>query len=316
MKYSIVVPVFQNQDSILRLLSNLSSISEKYENDLEVVFVIDGSTDKSQEFLIEGCKIQKFESQIITHSKNFGSFAAITTGLKHVNSEYISTYSADCQEPTSLIEDFFKILEEDKVDVVFGQRLERSDNVLSKLFSNLFWSIYRTTIDLSMPKGGVDIFGCNKAFKGELIKLEESRSSLIALAFWLGFERKIVKYNRLRREEGKSAWSLKKKFNYFLDSLFSFTDLPIRVLLTLGAIGVIFSLLLGSAVLVLRIYRDTEVPGYSPTILLILFFGALNLFGMGLVGSYAWRAYENSKGRPNAVVSRMQKVNEKRKYEF
>jgi hypothetical protein len=178
------------------------------------------------------------------------------------------------------------------------------------LFSNLFWSIYRTTIDSSMPKGGVDIFGCNKAFRSELIKLEESRSSLIALAFWLGFERRIVKYNRLPREEGKSAWSLKKKFNYFLDSLFSFTDLPIRVLLTIGGIGVMFSLILGSVVLVLRIYGDIEVPGYSPTILLILFFGALNVFGIGLVGSYAWRAYENSKRRPNAVVSRIQKVNE------
>jgi len=309
-KYAIVVPVFQNQDSIPRLLLNLSSLSEKYENDLEVVFVIDGSTDKSQEILIDSCKVQKFKSQIINHSKNFGSFAAITTGLKHVNSEYTSTYSADCQEPISLIEDFFKILVEDKADVVFGQRIERSDDFLSKLFSNLFWNIYRTTIDSSMPKGGVDIFGCNKAFRNELIKLEESRSSLIALAFWLGFERRIVKYNRLAREEGKSAWSLKKKSNYFLDSLFSFTDLPIRVLLTLGAIGIVFSLVLGSVVLVLRIYGDIEVPGYSPTILLILFFGALNVFGIGLVGSYAWRAYENSKRRPNAVVSRIQKVNE------
>ncbi len=310
MKYAIVVPVFRNQDSISKLISNLSLISEKVKNDLEVVFVIDGSTDKSQELLIESCTNQKFKSQIINHSKNFGSFAAITTGLKNVNSEYTCTYSADCQEPTSLIEEFFKILVEDKVDVVFGERIERRDNVLSKLFSNLFWGIYRTTIDSSMPKGGVDIFGCNTAFRSELIKLEESRSSLIALAFWLGFERRIVKYNRLAREEGKSAWTLKKKFNYFLDSLFSFTDLPIRVLLTLGGIGVIFSLILGSVVLVLRIYGDIEIPGYSPTILLILFFGALNLFGMGLVGSYAWRAYENSKGRPNAVVSRIQKVNE------
>ena len=310
MKYAIVVPVFQNQDSIPKLLSNLSSLSEKYNNDLEVVFVIDGSSDKSQEFLDEGCKTQKFKVQIINHSKNFGSFAAITTGLKNVNSEYTSTYSADCQEPTSLIEDFFKVLEKEKVDIVFGQRIERRDNFFSKFFSNLFWSIYRTTIDSSMPKGGVDIFACNKAFRSELIKLEESRSSLVALAFWLGFERRIVKYNRLAREEGKSAWTLKKKFNYFLDSLFSFTDLPIRVLLTVGAIGVIFSLVLGSIVLVLRIYGDIDLPGYSPTILLILFFGALNVFGIGLVGSYAWRAFENSKRRPNAVVSRIQKVNE------
>ena len=310
MKYSIIVPVYQNQDSIPKLMSNLSSLSEKLNNDLEVIFVIDGSTDKSQELITTGCKDKKFKAQIINHSKNFGSFAAINTGLKHDNAEYSSTYSADCQEPISLIEDFFEVLENNSVDVVFGQREERIDSVLTRIFSNLFWSIYRVTIDSDMPKGGVDIFGCNKAFRNELIKLEESRSSLIALAFWLGFERRTVKYTRLAREGGKSTWTFRKKLNYFLDSLFSFTDFPIKLLLTGGAIGVFFSIILGSVVLILKVYGDIKVPGYSPTILLILFFGALNVFGIGLVGSYAWRAYENSKRRPNAVVSKIYKVAE------
>ena len=308
MKYSIIVPVYQNEDSIPKLLINLSTLSEKLNHDLEVIFVIDGSMDKSQDLLVIGCQDMKFKSKIIIHSKNFGSFAAITTGLKYDNSEYSSTYSADCQEPTSLIENFYEILEKDKVDVVFGQRLERQDNILSKIFSNLFWKIYRATIDSDMPKGGVDIFGCNRAFRNELVKLEESRSSLIALAFWLGFERRTVKYSRLAREAGKSTWTFRKKLNYFLDSLFSFTDLPIRVLLGGGAIGVILSLVLGSVILILSLYGDIKVPGYSPTVLLILFFGALNIFGIGLVGSYAWRAYENSKKRPNAVVSKVLRV--------
>jgi glycosyltransferase involved in cell wall biosynthesis len=307
-KYSIIVPVYQNEDSIPKLLINLSALSEKLNHDLEVIFVIDGSMDKSQDLLVIGCQDMKFKSQIIIHSKNFGSFAAITTGLKYDNSEYSSTYSADCQEPTSLIENFYEILEKVKVDVVFGQRLERQDNILSKIFSNLFWKIYRATIDSDMPKGGVDIFGCNRAFRNELVKLEESRSSLIALAFWLGFERRTVKYSRLAREAGKSTWTFRKKLNYFLDSLFSFTDLPIRVLLSGGAIGVILSLVLGSVILILSLYGDIKVPGYSPTVLLILFFGALNIFGIGLVGSYAWRAYENSKKRPNAVVSKVLRV--------
>lgn len=308
MKYSIIVPVYQNEDSIPKLLINLSALSEKLNHDLEVIFVIDGSMDKSQDLLVIGCQDMKFKSQIIIHSKNFGSFAAITTGLKYDNSEYSSTYSADCQEPTSLIENFYEILEKDKVDVVFGQRLERQDNILSKIYSNLFWKIYRATIDSDMPRGGVDIFGCNRAFRNELVKLEESRSSLIALAFWLGFERRTVKYSRLAREAGKSTWTFRKKLNYFLDSLFSFTDLPIRVLLGGGAIGVILSLVLGSVILILSLYGDIKVPGYSPTVLLILFFGALNIFGIGLVGSYAWRAYENSKKRPNAVVSKVLRV--------
>jgi hypothetical protein len=154
-----------------------------------------------------------------------------------------------------------------------------------------------------MPKGGVDVFGCNRQFRDQLLQLEESRSSLIGLIFWLGFRRKLVGYERQLRQEGKSAWTLSKKVDYMMDSIFAFTDYPIRILIRIGAIGSMLSALFGIIILIARLSGAIEVPGYAATMIAVLFLGALNLFALGMVGTYAWRGYENTKQRPLAVVA-------------
>lgn len=154
-----------------------------------------------------------------------------------------------------------------------------------------------------MPSGGVDVFGCNLQFRNQLLTLEESRSSLIALIFWLGFRRELVSYDRLIREEGKSSWTLRKKIDYMLDSVYAFSDAPISLLIRFGVIGCVISLLLMLITFFGYFWGNIRVPGYTPTVLLVLFFGALNMVGLGIVGTYAWRAYENTKFRPLAIVT-------------
>ena len=188
------------------------------------------------------------------------------------------------------------------LDVVVGARETRSDPLLDRIPAKIFWRVYRKFVFPEMPIGGIDVFGCNQAFRDQLLRLEESHSSLIAQIFWMGFRRKTVTYHRIARRHGKSGWSFRKKVNYLLDSIFSFTDLPIRILMIYGAIGTLFTLVLGAITLVVRTAGWIEVPGYATTILTVLFFGVLNIFGIGLVGSYAWRAYENTKRRPLAIV--------------
>jgi hypothetical protein len=197
----------------------------------------------------------------------------------------------------------FRALEADECDVVLGVRLSRADPWSSRFASSLFWWMYRSLVVKDMPRGGVDVFGCNDTFRLQLLRLEESRSSLVALIFWLGFRRKLIEYHRLPRQEGASAWTLKRKLGYLSDSVFAFTDLPIKLLLSIGIVAVGTSLFLGLAILVARLSGWIAVPGYAATMLAVLFFGALNILGLGLVGAYVWRAYENSKQRPLAVVA-------------
>src|SRR5690606_37822809 len=108
------------------------------------------------------------------------------------------------------------------------------------------------------------------------------------------------------REHGKSAWTFRKKFDYLMDSVFAFTDLPIRLLLRVGVTGAVLSFLFGIGVGLARLAGMVMVPGYAATIIVITFLGSLNLLGLGIVGSYAWRAYENSKQRPLALPLRIE----------
>lgn len=302
-KYSVIIPVYKNQDSLPRLVQALDNMSIALDKQLEAVFVVDGSPDQSFAYIKSALDNLGFPAQLIAHSRNFGSFAAIRTGLQAANGQFFGVMAADLQEPPELLVAFFQSLDQDQCDVTIGTRSSRNDPWSSRIASDLFWGLYRRWVMPEMPKGGVDVFGCNRVFRDQLLKLEESRSSLIALIFWLGFRRKLVAYDRQERQEGKSAWTLRKKIDYMLDSIFAFTDYPIKWLTSVGLAGIVLSIVLAALILVSHLVGTIPVPGYAATMVAILFFGAINLFGLGLVGTYAWRAYENSKNRPLAVIS-------------
>jgi len=299
--YSLIVPVYRNAGSIPDLVRTLQETNRTLHGRLEVVFVVDGSPDESYALLAQELPRASFASKLILLSRNYGSFAAIRVGLGAARGPYFATMAADLQEPPELVLEFFRSLEQDEADVVIGTRLRRRDSFGNRIASGLFWWAYRRFVVPEMPRGGVDVFGCNLTFRDQLLRLEESRSSLIAQLFWLGFRRKLVSYDRLERRHGASAWTLGKRMNYMTDSVFAFTDLPIRLLFAVGGGGVVISLLLGLVTAVARLTGWIAVPGYATTVLVVLFFGALNAFGLGLVGSYAWRAYENTKRRPSAI---------------
>lgn len=303
MKFSLIVPVYKNEDSIERLLDVLEIMSKNMNGELEVVFVVDGSPDRSYEILREALNLLNFPAQLLVHSRNFGSFPAIRTGLSAARGAYFGVMAADLQEPPELFSSMFELLVSNECDVVIGTRTSRDDKFSSRVASNIFWWAYRKFVVTDMPKGGIDVFGCNKRFRDELLRLEESRSSLIALIFWLGFRRNIVSYKRVARQEGKSAWTTRKKIDYMTDSVFAFTDLPIRMLIRIGAVGTATAIAIGLSVIAAHFMGAIQVPGYVPTVLLVLAMGGVNLFGLGLVGSYAWRGYENSKQRPLAVIA-------------
>lgn len=299
---SLIIPVYRNEDSIPGLLLALSILCKTLDNALEVVFVVDGSPDQSHALLHQELPHMPFQSQLIALSRNFGSFAAIYAGLRAANGSNHAVMAADLQEPPELIGEFFRRLDNNMADVVVGTRDARKDPLLSRFGANSFWWLYRKLINPQIPTGGVDVFGCNRKFRDQLMQLDESHSSLIGLLFWLGFRRDEVSYQRRVRQHGKSAWTLRRKLKYMLDSVFAFSDLPIRLLLVCGILGLCSSALFGILILTMRLVGDFAVPGYAATMIAILFFGGLNALGLGIVGAYIWRAFANTQRRPLAVV--------------
>ena len=308
---SIIIPVYRNEESIPDLIAALSIVAHRAKLDFdcstEVVVVVDGSPDGSFSVLSKALSVSPFASQLLSHSRNFGSFAAIRSGLQAATGNYFGVVAADLQEPPELILKFLEKLSTEQFDVVVGCRENRQDPFLSRVTSNLFWKLYRRFVIPEIPKNGVDVFACNQVFREHLISLEENNTSLIGLIYWLGFKRSEVAYERRFRPYGKSAWTLNKKINYLLDSVFSFSDLPIKLLSLFGLFGVIISLVLGVGILSAKLFGNIAVPGYAATVLTVIFFGALNSLGLGIVGMYAWRAFENTKNRPLAITMSAQK---------
>ena len=301
--YSVVIPVYKNAGSIARLLEALADLNASLRGQLEAVFVVDGSPDQSYALLHAALDTLAYPAQLLAHSRNFGSFAAIRSGLAAARGDYFGVMAADLQEPPELLPALFAALAADQCDVAVGTRNRRADPLFARAASALVWGLFRRLVVPEMPEGGVDIFACNRQFRDQLLRLEESRSSLVVLMFWLGFRRSLHGYERRLRLEGKSAWTFGKKLDYMMDCVFSFTDLPIRLLIRAGLAGSLLSVALGLVVLAARLGGQIGVPGYATTLISVLLLGGLNLLGLGLVGTYAWRGYENSKGRPLAVVA-------------
>jgi glycosyltransferase involved in cell wall biosynthesis len=300
--YSLVIPVYKNEASLPDLLKALEELSTDLDGRLEVVFVVDGSPDRSMELLANALPDCSFRSQLALLSRNFGSFAAIRAGLAEASGPYFAVMAADLQEPPELVAQFFRALESEPVDVTIGTRSERDDPVLARWPAQLFWALYRRFVQPEMPPGGVDVFGCNLAVRDRLLTLVESNSSLVGLLFWLGYRRKMIPYQRRARAHGESAWTFRGKLQYLSDSVFAFSDLPIRVLIGVGGLGLFVSAALGALVIAARMLGFIEVPGYAAIIITVVFFAALNTFGLGVIGSYVWRAFENTKQRPEAIV--------------
>ncbi len=300
---SLVIPVYKNSSNIEALIGALRTLPDRLaDKALEVVFVVDGSPDDSYAQLRDRLPNESFRSQLVSLSRNFGAFAAIRAGLAAARGSHFAVMAADLQEPIDLVVDFDRALVADQADIVVGQRTGREDPLSSRIAATFFWGTYRRIVQTGIPAGGVDVFGCNRKVRQQLLELRESNSSLVGLLFWVGFRRLFVPYQRRAREHGKSAWSLAKKLRYLSDSVFAFTDLPVRLLMIAGFLGLVTSITLGSVVLGAKLFSSIPVPGYAATATLITFFGGLNCFGLGVLGSYLWRTFENSKGRPNYIV--------------
>ncbi len=301
-RYSVVVPVYRNEPTLAALVDLLGGLAGELPGPLECVFVVDGSPDGSLVLLRRLlAEERRFSSQLISLSRNFGSFSAIRAGLAAAEGEFVAMMAADLQEPVSLVRDFFATLETGEHDIAVGVRASRGDPVATKLAARTFWWLFRRLVEPAIPRGGVDVFGCTRQVASQLLRLDESHTSLVGLLYWLGFRRLEVPYDRQPRPVGRSAWGFRRKARYLLDSIFSFTDLPITAIILVGVLGVVVSTASAIAVLVAWAAGKINVAGYTPLMLALFVMSSMILIALGLVGSYVWRTYENSKGRPGAI---------------
>jgi hypothetical protein len=303
--YEFVVPLYKANDLIPQLIQYIENLIRKLPCPASITFVIDGEIDSTTKFLHESLKTVTFQWKTITLSRNFGVGPALMAGFEHSTACIVTAFGADLQEPSSIFEDFLKILSDPAKHIALGVRKTRDDPFFMKKASEVYWRMFTSFISPDLPKGGFDVCALSSEARKSLCAMDEKNTNITAQIDWLGFSREFVFFDRQRRIKGKSSWKLSKKMKLFFDSFYGFTDLPIYFLLIVSTIGIVLQSIFGLVVLLSWVLGYVEVPGYASIVFLQIFSTNLILFVISLASGYTIRTFENSKLRPKYVIQSM-----------
>lgn len=299
-RLSIVIPVYYNELNLRDLYEDLKIKVLNNVPSYELVFVDDGSKDNSYSILQEigerdaNCKIIKL-------SRNFGSHAAILAGLTNCTGDCAMVKAADLQEPSEMILEMYKSWEAGN-NVVLAVREDREESVFQKWFSNTYYKIMKKAALPNMPEGGFDCFLVDKKVINVLVSMDEKNTSLMMQVLWCGFKTDIVKYTRLKREKGESKWTLSKKIKLVVDSLLSFSYLPIRMISMLGLIFSVVSLCALIYLIIAKFAGFIQVSGWTTLMVVILMTNGIIMTMLGIIGEYLWRSFDASRNRPVYII--------------
>lgn len=305
-KISIIVPVYYNQDNLLPLYADLKEkVLSKINIEYELIFVDDGSKDKSYEVMKNLAKLDE-NIKIIRLSRNFGEHSALLAGLSQCTGDCAVRKAADLQEPSEVILDMMKKYEEGN-KVVLAVRADREEPITQKAFSNLYAFLMRKLALHNMPKGGFDTFLIDRQIIDLLVKMQEKNTSLMSQILWAGFETATVPYIRKKREIGKSRWTLSKKIKLVYDSLLSFSYFPIKMITSVGFLSFLISLILLVVIIGKKFAGIIDVEGYTSIIMIMLMGFGIIMLSIGVLGEYLWRTYDAARSRPPYIIEKVEK---------
>lgn len=312
-KISIVIPVYFNSDTLMLLYEDMKAkILEKL-GEYEIVFVDDGSEDNSWEVMNQ---IKSLDPNVacIRLSRNFGEHAALLAGLSQCTGDCAVTKQADLQEDSSIILEMYESWKKGN-KVVLAVRSSRDENAVKKFFANMYYAVVRKFINKNMPKGGCDCYLLDRQVIEVLEMLDEKNSSLTLQVLWVGFQSDCIYFHRKDREVGVSRWTLSKKIKLAMDSMMSFSYVPIRFMSFLGIAFDVLSLIILLEVLVEKFTVGTPIIGWASLMCVVLFSSGLVLLMLSILGEYVWRALDASRNRPPYIidtVNKSDKDNEKK----
>lgn len=293
---SVVIPLFNENVLVNRLLEEVFLHLKKITDSFEVVCVDDGSTDSTLQKLLNFKGTNK-QLKIVSLSRNFGLQAALTAGLEHVGGDFIIMMDGDFQDPPEMIPDLYQRIKEKKVDIVTAVRENRNERFTKKLYINIFHKIFSSITEQKQIANAGNFCIMNKKAHAAILKFAERNRYLPGIRSFIGFKQDIILFERPDRLEGKAKMSRKKLFALAADAIYSFSKWPIKVCLYLGLIGVV--VFLGAIIYtIVSKYVGFAPTGWSSTFLAISFFGSVQLTFLGIIGEYVFRIFKEVQNRP------------------
>ena len=298
---SLVIPIYNEEEVLPQLDERLEQMLDKLGVDSEVVFVDDGSKDRSLE-LLRAMVAREPRYRAVSFSRNFGHQRAITSGMDASRGKAIVVMDADLQDPPEVIVEMLAKWREG-YDVVYGRRRSRTGESWFKLVTaKIFYRLFAAMIPIEVPLDTGDFRLMSRRVVVALRELRETHRFVRGLVAWIGFKQTAVEYDRAARFAGETKYPLRKMLAFAFDGIMSFSILPLRLATYLGVLVGVASVLYALSAIVAHVFLNATVPGWTTTVVLVSFLFSVQLLVTGVLGEYVGRIYEEVKSRPLYVV--------------
>jgi polyisoprenyl-phosphate glycosyltransferase len=300
-KISCVIPAFNEGENLKVLLPQLAECISAMTSKFEILIIDDGSQDDTYQTAVELSK--KFNIKAIQFSRNFGKEAAITAGLEHADGNLVILMDGDCQHTTAALPQFLARWREG-YDMVYGVRKGReAEPIWKRYFSNFFYSLMKSATSVPIIPDAGDFRLMDICVVNAINELPERSRFMKGLYAWVGFKSIGCPYEVQDRHAGSTSFNFKRLTQLALTGIVSFSDIPLRVWSSIGALLSLMSILYGLYILVRTLVNGIDVPGWSTITVCITFLGGIQLLSIGVLGEYIGRIFNEVKQRPIYIMS-------------
>ena len=302
---SIVSPAYNEAENLGEFYSRVINATDNLNLEIEIIYINDGSQDSTIDIITKQRQIDN-RITIIDLSRNFGKEIALTAGLDYSSGDAVIVIDADLQDPPELIP---KLVEKwrEGYDVVNAKRIKRKgESLLKKVMSYIYYRLLFYLSDINVPRDTGDFRLLNKNALDALLKLREKHRYMKGLFVWVGFKQKEIEYEREARFRGKTKWGFFSLFNLAFDGLTSFSIMPLRLASTIGFLSALIGFFYGAVIVFKTLFFHEPVAGFTSLVVLITFFGGIQLLSIGIIGEYIGRIFNETKNRPLYVVKNIQ----------
>ena len=299
MKLSLVVPCYNEAENVIPFQEAVIQAFDGCGYDYEIVFVDDGSSDATLHNLKKLFARQACPVKVVSFSRNFGKEAGLYAGLRYASGDYISLIDADLQQRPELVREMVSILEEkEEYDVVAAYQDRRGEGKVLSFFKKCFYKIINLLSKVPLQPDASDFRTFRRSVRDSILDLGEYHRFSKGIFAWVGYSTCFIPYTAQPRANGTTKWNFRKLFNYAIEGIIGYSTAPLRLATCLGGVTGIAAIIYLIAVVLEKLVKGIDVPGYATLIVLILLLGSVQLFCIGIIGEYVGRTFEQTKNRP------------------
>ena len=298
---SVVLPAYNEEKMIKKAATTIGGILQNEEIEYEIVFVDDGSKDGTWQEIVNAEKEDEHVNGV-HFSRNFGKESAMMAGLENAGGSCVVVLDCDLQHPPETIVEMYRLWQQGYEVVEGVKRTRGKESVFHKMSAGLFYKMISKAVKIDMSHAS-DFKLLDRRAVEALLEMPERNAFFRALSSWIGFRTTSVEFDVQEREVGESKWSTKSLIRYAISNIVSFSSAPMTMVGITGILGFLFAVILGIQTLV-KYFSGNAVEGFTTVILLILIMGSFILMGLGIIGYYIAKIYEEVKCRPRYIISR------------